>query len=444
MPGEAVARGAPGYDEARERLTWNARFVQARAPAAIASPRSAAEVAALMRFAVGRGLKLGLRSGGHNYEASALRDGGILLDLGGLDGIAIDAEDRTAWIGPGVQGEQLIEALAEHGLAFPIGHCADVGLGGYLLSGGFGWNMGDWGPACASVLEVELVLASGEVIRANADEHADLFWAARGAGAGFFAAATGFRLALHPLPAAAFAMTVAFPADAAPRIASWLTEASRQAARAAEITCLVGPHVETGRPAIVLRAEAAGQSHAHARERVQPLLALPAGVEPIGERKEQTLDFAELTKLSAIPAHKRVAADHIWSNSPVGDLLLAVAPLAGIPGKMSTVNLFGLGGVGEVRHAPDEREWALSLGGGIAAGIYAIWDDSKDDARHIEWVRQVDAALAPFKTGRYVGEASLAAGPERVEDCFTPGALERIERLRERYDPQRLFGGFPI
>jgi len=437
-PARTIARGTPGYDEARERLTWNARLAKARAPDAIASPRSTAEVAALVKFAVQRGLKIGLRSGGHNYEASALRDGGIMLDLGGLDSIEIDAEAHTAWIGPGVRGGQLIEALAEHGLAFPIGHCAEVGLGGYLLSGGFGWNMGDWGPACASVLEVELVLASGEVVRANAKEHADLFWAARGAGAGFFAVATGFRLALHPLPTAAFAHTVSFTADSAPALAPWLTEASRKAARAAEITCLVGAHPKTGQPSITLRAEAAGQSDQHARERVEPLLTLPDGVELIGEASERLVSFAELTQFSAIPSHKRVAADHIWSDSPIGDLLIAVHGFAGIPDKFSSVNLFGLGGVGEVRNAPDEREWALSLGGGIAAGIYGIWDDPADDSRHIEWVKQVDAALAPFKIGRYVGEASLTR-PGRMAECFTPSALERIERLRSEYDSDGLF-----
>jgi FAD/FMN-containing dehydrogenase len=388
-----------------------------------------------VRFAASHGLKVGLRSGGHSYEGHALRDGGLMLDLGGLDRIEIDAAARTAWIGPGVQGGQLIEALAEHRLAFPIGHCADVGLGGYLLSGGFGWNMGDWGPACASVLEIELVLASGELVRVSASANPDLFWAARGAGAGFFAVVTGFRLALHPLPAAAFAFTACFAAESAPLLAPWLTEASHKAARAAEITCLVGPHVKTGRPSITLRAEAAGQSHDHARERVESLLTLPRGAELVGETSERFLDFAELTRLSGIPAHKRVAADHIWSDAPIGDLLMAVHGLAGIPDRFSSVNLFGLGGVGEVRNAPDERQWALSLGGGIAAGIYGVWDDPADDARHLDWVRQVDAALAPFKTGRYVGEANLA----RFSECFTPSALERIERLRAEYDPQRLF-----
>jgi FAD/FMN-containing dehydrogenase len=95
--------------------------------------------------------------------------------------------------------------------------------------------------------------------------------------------------------------------------------------------------------------------------------------------------------------------------------------------------------VGEVRHAPDERTFALSVGGGIAAGIYALWDDPADDAANRAWVRRIDEALAPFRAGRYVGEADLAAAPGRRAECFTPAALARLERLRRRYDPHHRF-----
>ena len=78
---------------------------------------------------------------------------------------------------------------------------------------------------------------------------------------------------------------------------------------------------------------------------------------------------------------------------------------------------------------------ALSLGGGTGVGIYALWDDPADDAANRAWVRRIDDALAPFRTGRYVGEADLALGPGRRAECFTPEALERLEHLRRRYDP---------
>ncbi len=85
----------------------------------------------------------------------------IMVDLSGLDRIEIDAAARRAGIGAGVTGGRLIKELSRHGLGFPIGHCADVAASGYILSGGFGWNYGEWGPACANVAEIEVVLADG-------------------------------------------------------------------------------------------------------------------------------------------------------------------------------------------------------------------------------------------------------------------------------------------
>ena len=84
-------------------------------------------------------------------------------------------------------------------------------------------------------------------------------------------------------------------------------------------------------------------------------------------------------------------------------------------------------------------EGALSIGGGTGAGIYALWDDRADDAANQAWVRQVDRALAPLRIGRYVGEADLALAPGRRAECFAPGVLDRLERVRLRYDPGRCF-----
>lgn len=440
---EVVAAKGGGYDEARESVTWNKRLDKARVPAAIVVVRSFEQVQAAVRFAAAHGLKVSPRGGGHNYEAAALRDGGMLLDLGCLDRMEIDADTLTAWVGAGALGGELIERLSGHGLGFPIGHCADVALSGYILSGGFGWNSGCWGPAIASVEAIEMVLADGSTLTATAEDHTDLFWAARGAGCGFFAVVTAYKLRLHRLPDAACYWDASFTAASAPALAPWLGEALRTASQGAEMTCLVGPHHESGEPAIIVRVSATGTTHEEARARIASFASPPAQARAIDDPVYKDIHFADLTRLSAVPSGKRVAADHLWSEAPLGDLLLALQPHAEAPDKFSTVNIFALGGSGHVAVLPDERESALSVGGGTGVGIYAMWDDPAHDARQFEWVRAVDEALAPFRSGRYVGEASLAAGPERLAECFTPGALERLAELRRRYDPQGLFYGFP-
>lgn len=439
---QVVADASDAYDEARERVTWNKRLDKARAPAAIVVATSVEQVQAAIRFAAERGMKISPRGGGHNYEAVALRDESILLDLGSMDRMEVDPEARTAWVGAGVLGGDLIEHLSEHGLGFPIGHCADVALSGYILSGGFGWNSGCWGPAIANVEAIEMVLADGRGVIATADEHPDLFWAARGAGCGFFAVVTCYKLRLHPLPDAACYWSASFSAADASALAPWLSGAVRDASAGAEITCLVGPHHESGEPAILVRASATAATRDEAHAKIASFTAPPDDVRAFDGPTLKDMHFADLTRLSAVPSGKRVAADHLWTEAPVGDLLVALESLAGVPDKSSTVNIFALGGNGHVAEVPDEQESALSLGGSTGIGIYAMWDDPEHDARHIEWVRAVDAALAPFRTGRYVGEASLAAS-DRIDECFTPGARERLTELRRRYDPQGRFFGFP-
>jgi FAD/FMN-containing dehydrogenase len=296
-----VPAGHAEFDAARNRAIWNKRLDLARAPDAVVAVRSAEEAAAAIRFAIQNGLKVSPRGGGHNYQASALRDGGMLLDLGALDTVEIGSAARTAKVGVGIQGHALSERLAAAGLAFPVGHCVDVALSGYLISGGFGWNAGEWGAACANVEAIEMVTAAGEIVLASADHHADLFWAARGAGPGFFAAATAFHLKLHPLPATAYAWRCAFAASSAPALAGWLTAATAAAPAGTEVGCFLFAHWDTGEHAIVLRVSACGESEAEAREKVAPFAPPPAAARKIGEAKGEALPFTDLFKLSPMP-----------------------------------------------------------------------------------------------------------------------------------------------
>jgi hypothetical protein len=314
-------RGEPGYDGARAQVTWNRRLENARSPEAIVRCASAEDVATAVRFAGMNGLQVSPRGSGHHYGAAALREGGLMLDLGGLDFVEIDAQARTARVGAGVRGDALTARLGRHGLAFPVGHCADVGLSGYILAGGFGWNAGAWGAACANVTAMEMVTAAGEVVLASADSHPDLFWAARGHGAGFFAVVTAYHLRLHQQPPAVFAWRVILSAADVPALADWLTAATAAAHGTAEIGCFLLAHPESGEPAVILRVSACGESNAEARDKTAAFFSPPVSVEPLGGVKEEFLPFGELHRLSPMPDGKRVAADHAWCDAPLGALL---------------------------------------------------------------------------------------------------------------------------
>src|SRR5262249_34521118 len=146
-----------------------------------------------------------------NWCGTPLRNGTLLLDLSGLDGLTIDPTAKSACVQPGVSSRAFGRALAAHELAFPVGHCGSVPMSGYLLSGGLGWDLGAWGPACATLRALEVITAAGTRITATESSHADLLWAARGAGSCFFAVATRFHLDVHPLPVGILTSTYVYP-----------------------------------------------------------------------------------------------------------------------------------------------------------------------------------------------------------------------------------------
>src|ERR1700759_2661820 len=197
--GELLRRGDGGYEPARRAAVWNARTPE-RFPDAIVIARSEQDVVRAVQLAAAEGMKLGVRSGGHSWAGNHVRDGGMLLDLSELCDLDVDIDAMTAAVQPGCKGDQLLAQLGDLGLFFPAGHCIGVALGGYLLQGGYGWNGRVHGPACTSSEGIAVVLADGRFVHASPQENADLLWAARGSGPGFFGVVTRFHMRVQPRP----------------------------------------------------------------------------------------------------------------------------------------------------------------------------------------------------------------------------------------------------
>lgn len=164
---------------------WGKRTPERR-PSAFVPASTVDDVVSAVRSAHSDDRPITVRAGGHNWSGSHLRDDAVVVDVSAMDEVIVDEDAMTAVVGPGVEGSVLAEGLERKGLFFPAGHCRGVKLGGYLLQGGFGWNSRALGPACMSVNAVDVVLADGSRVHADANENSDLYWAARGSGTGFF------------------------------------------------------------------------------------------------------------------------------------------------------------------------------------------------------------------------------------------------------------------
>src|SRR3954453_10764721 len=150
-----------------------------RRPAAIVRPKDATDVSRVVSFARERGLELAVRSGGHSLAGHSVSEGGIVLDLRDMKGLAIDVAGRTAWAETGLTAGEYTKATGAHGLATGFGDTGSVGIGGITLGGGIGYLVRKHGMTIDNLLAAEIVTADGELLSVDAENHPDLFWAIR-------------------------------------------------------------------------------------------------------------------------------------------------------------------------------------------------------------------------------------------------------------------------
>src|SRR5262245_61957913 len=170
------------------------------------------DVVATLAFARVHDLPIAVRGGGHSVAGRSLVDDGVVLDLRGMADIAVDADRRIARIGGGAIWYDVDRATQAYGLATTGGRVSSTGVAELTLGGGSGWLERKHGLACDNLLAAELVTADGEIVRASASEHPDLFWALRGGG-GNFGVGTAFEFRLHPVGSEVLAGFVLHPAE---------------------------------------------------------------------------------------------------------------------------------------------------------------------------------------------------------------------------------------
>jgi hypothetical protein len=226
--------GDDGWDLARQ--AWNLSADQH--PAAVAIPEDAGDVRVLVKFARENGLRVAPQGTGHGATTLGDLGGSILLKTARLTGVEVDPGTRRARAGAGALSDDAMMAGAEHGLAVLCGSSPDVGLVGYSLGGGIGWLGRKHGLQVNAVRAVELVNGEGELVRADADNEAELFWALRGGGGGDFGVVTAIEFEMVPLTVA-YAGNFAWPWERSEEVlkrwAKWALEAPEEITTSARV-----------------------------------------------------------------------------------------------------------------------------------------------------------------------------------------------------------------
>ena len=429
--GTLLERGAAGYEQSRLGAVWNARKPQ-RFPDAILLAHSDRDVCAGVRLAAARGWKVSIRSGGHSWIGNGVRDGGLLIDLSAMDEVSIDAERRRATVRPAVQGTVFNAMLAERGLVFPSGHCPSVGVGGFLLGGGYGWNSRALGPACFSVEAIDVVLADGELVHADDESHPDLLWAARGSGPGFFGIVTRFYLRVYPLYQRLLRSSYVFPVELEDEVLSWSYNTVPDISTSLEMSAKVSFSAGIEQPTTMLTAAAFCDTEADA-DMLLPIENAPfitAAIRKV-ERVPSTLDDLYGLSNALTPPGNRYAVDGVWTDAPVTEVLTAGRNiLDSIPTRESFL-LWMLWG-----HYPERENACWSTQSRLYFSPNAVWTDPADDLTNERWAHAALKDFDEIAKGTQFADANPADRPAHGLDT---AQAERLERIRESVDPERLF-----
>ncbi|KQY43962.1 FAD-binding oxidoreductase [Cellulomonas sp. Root137] len=419
--GEVLAPGSPGYDLAR--AVWNGAVD--RRPAYVVRCAGAEDVRTAVRVARELGLPLGVRGGGHSAAGWAVPDGGLMIDLSRMRGVVVDPGGRTAQVQGGALLGSLDAATQPYGLATTAGIVSHTGIGGLALGGGVGWLARQFGLTCDNALGYEIVTADGDLVRATADEHPDLFWALRGGG-GNFGVVTRFDLTLHDVGTQALVAEVDLdPASGLDALRTWLA-ASDAAPRRATLVA----EVRAGGP-LTLGFVWVGPPGDAA-----PMVAQLDGLGTPLARRVAPIGYVDLQRQSDVGAahgFRRYAKSHYVTELPDAALDAFLAHTAADVGAAS-LTAYG-GAITDVDRdamafAHRDTRFEYDVG--------AKWEDPADDERHAATCRRLAATIEPWSVGVYVNAlgAEGAAGVHRAYGAMT---YARLQEVKGAWDPDNVF-----
>jgi FAD/FMN-containing dehydrogenase len=426
--GDVITREDSRFEDARR--VWNA--IIDKRPAAIVRCRTAVDVMAAVKFARDARLPLAIRGGAHNVSGRATCDDGIVIDFSEMKGIRVDPLARTARAEPGVRWGEFDRETQAFGLATTGGTVGDTGIAGLTLGGGFGWLGGSFGMTVDNLLSADVVLASGELVHANATENPDLYWALRGGG-GNFGVVTSFEYQLHPVGPTIVGGLAIHPFERAPEMLRFYGDVMRTAPDELTVAAvlLTGPD---GQKACGMALAWSGPVEEGLKV-VQPIKTFGSPlmdvIGPIPYVGQQSLLD------QAMPPHLL----NYWKADFIGEMSddlirIAVDAYSRVPSPLSSILFFPIHGAA-TRVAPDAT--AYPHRGGIHMGIYSLWTEAGQNAPNIAWVRENWQAIQPFvRGGVYVNELGDDEGDDRVRQAYGPN-YTRLAEIKARYDPDNLF-----
>jgi hypothetical protein len=412
----AVEPGDFGYAKVRST------YLRGGSPGLVIQPRDVDQVIDALAFARDQDVPLAVRSGGHGISGRSTNDGGIVIDLSGMRDISIlSAEDRLVRVEAGARWTDVAAALAPHGWALSSGDYGGVGVGGLATAGGIGWLAREHGLTIDHLRAADLVLADGAKVHVSEQEHPDLFWAVRGAGANF-GIVTSFEFQVDEVGDVGFGQFVYDASDAAGLLERW-GAAMEAAPRDLTTNLIMGPP-RRGQSL----AQVYGVVDSATPETIIDRLTPIARVAPLLDQQVQLIPYAGVMNVPDAPHDGQ--GDPVARSGLIEHLtpeFCAAAARLITSGAVYFLQIRSVGGA--VADVPDEAtayshrsaNFSVVAFGSSRARLDAAWADLGVHFRGL---------YLSFETDQR---------PERITEAWPPATLTRLRALKKQYDPANVF-----
>ncbi|MBO3663009.1 LLM class flavin-dependent oxidoreductase [Microbacterium stercoris] len=421
LAASAVEPGDRGHADLRHN------YLRSGDPGLVLLPSTPAEVADALGYARAQDVPLGVRSGGHGVSGRSTNDGGVVIDLRRFRAIE-PLDGAKVRIGVGATWGEVAAALAPRGLAISSGDYGGVGVGGLATTGGIGLLGRKYGLTIDHVTAADLVTADGRILRASAEENADLFWGLRGAG-GNLGVVTAVEIDAMRLGNVVYSQMAFDATDTVGMLERWgaAVEASPR-----ELTSfLILPPIRGGQqPVAQLMTVFAGDDTDEAIRALERL----ADAAPLLDHKAYLLPYSGVVQ----PAdrHHQGGGDPVSRTGLVDHLDVATASAFSNLARSGAAHFLQVRATGGAAHdlAPDatayphrHQNFLLTALGASHERLDPIWD----------------AVVAPHTNGLYLS-FDTDQRPERLVDAFGVN-LPRLREVKATWDPDNVFSAnFPI
>ncbi|OJD34922.1 fad binding domain protein [Diplodia corticola] len=423
------------YEKARIGRVFNHRRPE-RYPIAVIEATEESHIVQAVRLAKERKCRLSVRSGGHSWAAWSVRDDAILLDLGQYKQIDLDETTGIVKVSPSTTGRMINGFLTTKGLLFAGGHCPDVGLGGFLLQGGMGWNCKNWGWACEQVVGIDVVTADGQQLHCTEQENSELLWAARGAGPGFPAVVTRFYLQTRPAYSCMRSSAYMYANADFKKAMNWILSITDTYDPDTEIVLVASYPPDSEEIVHMVLLLAFKNDAEEAKRALQPAQdSHPPGTVNEWFNRETSLADQYKDQGAANPEGHRYRVDNAYLSNDADVASVLEEAFTTLPTK-KTFSLWYSMAPGTRRPLKD---MALSMQTDHYFATYSIYEDADDDDRASRWVEKVMAGVEKHAEGAYLGDSDFQVRRTRFWGN-EQGA--RLMQLRRKWDPEGRICGY--